>query len=348
MSYITMEDVDRSSKVLEGMRAAHNAEPNPDYATGKDRLDRQERALLDYADRLVEAMQQDFSHRSKAECDNFDVTTTIGDIRHAKKNLRRWMRPRNPGVPMHLRPASARVVPQPLGVVGIISPWNFPVFLGLAPMAAALAAGNRVMLKPSELSPRTSEVMTEMLHGAFDPHEARVFNGGAEVAAKFSELPFDHLIFTGSTVVGRKVAAAASPNLTPVTLEPGGKSPAIVTPSANLDRAAERIAYGKTANAGQICVAPDYAMVPRQHLETFIGKVEVQMRSFFPRFAGNDDYTAMISDRHLARARGLIADAEERGARVIRLEEDGKGDANVRHLAPALIVDPPLEALAMQ
>ena len=348
MSYIDLEDVNRSAKVLEGMRAAHDADPTPDRATRLDRLNRLEKAVFGYADQLVEAMQQDFSHRAKPECDNFDVTTTIGDIRHAKRNLRRWMRIRNAGVPKHLLPAGARIAPQPKGVVGVISPWNFPVFLALAPMAYALAAGNRVMLKPSELSPRTSEVMTQMLHEAFEPDEVRVFNGGAEVAAKFSELPFDHLIFTGSTNVGRKVAAAAAKNLTPVTLELGGKSPAIVTPSANLDRAAERIAFGKTSNAGQICVSPDYAMVPRDKLESFLEKIEAKMRSFYPSFAGNKDYTAMISDRHLARARGLIDDAAQRGARIIRLEEDGGGDPSVRQLPPALIVDPPLDSLVMQ
>ncbi|MEM9724367.1 MAG: coniferyl aldehyde dehydrogenase [Pseudomonadota bacterium] len=348
MSYISLEDVDRPSKVLEGMRAAHNADPAPTYEVRKARLDRLEKALNEYADRLVEAMQQDFSHRSQAECDNFDVTASIGDVRNAKRHLKKWMKTRNPGVPKHLMPAKARVAPQPLGVIGIISPWNFPVFLAIGPMAAALAAGNRVMLKPSELSPRTSEVMTEMLHKAFEADEVRVFNGGPEVASKFSELPFDHLLFTGSTSIGRKVAAAAAPNLTPVTLELGGKSPAIITPSANMDRAAERIAFGKTANAGQICVAPDYALVPRDKVETFLEKVQEKMRSFYPTFAGNKDYTAMITDRHLSRARGLIANAEENGARVIRLEEEGKGDPNVRQLAPAIVVDPPLETQVMQ
>lgn len=330
---------------FDAARAAHLAEPNPPRALRKDRLKRLEAALEAYGDRLVKAMSEDFSHRSEAESSSFDVTIPIGDVRHNRRKLGKWMRPRRAGMPMHLLPARGRIIPQPKGVVGVISPWNFPVYLATAPIAAALAAGNRVLLKPSELSPATSEVLAEMLGGAFEATEVSVHTGGPELAAAFSKLPFNHLFFTGSTAVGRKVAAAAAENLTPITLELGGKSPAIVGQAGDLSRAAERIGYGKTANAGQICVAPDYAMVPRGQMRPFADEVAAVWQRFYPEGIASDDYTAIVSDRHRTRLEEMLSEAEDAGAEVIRV---GDAPTNSRKMAPALVLDPPRDIRLMQ
>ena len=326
-------------KALGAMRRAHNLDPNPSYAIRRDRLKRLERCLLENADRLVAAISADFSHRSAVESHNFDVTVPIGDVRFARRNLKRWMRVRKVRTPKHLLPAHGRIHPQPLGVVGVISPWNFPVYLTIGPLVTALAAGNRVMIKPSELTPRTSEVLHDMIAATFAPDEVAVFTGGPDVASEFSNLPFDHLLFTGSTAVGRRVALAAANNLTPVTLELGGKSPAVITPSADIDLAARRIAWGKTANAGQICIAPDYALVPRSQLDDFVERFASVVKTFYPQGAESADYTAIISDRHRERLVSMLDEAEESGAKVIRLAE-GNVAPGQRKLAPAIVVDP--------
>ncbi|PIE12551.1 MAG: coniferyl aldehyde dehydrogenase [Rhodobacterales bacterium] len=341
------------------MKQAHQAEPNPDLAMRKDdpnpdlamrkdRLNRLETAMLRFADRLVTAMNEDFSHRSASEAGTFDVTIPIGDIRMNRRKLRSWMRPRRYHMPKHLLPlpARGRVIPQPKGVVGVIAPWNFPVYLAIGPVAAALAAGNRVMVKPSELTPRTSEVMKQMIEEVFEPNEVAVFPGGPDVAAAFADLPFGHLIFTGSTQVGRKVAAAAARNLTPVTLELGGKSPAIVGEHADLAYAAKRIAFGKTVNGGQVCVSPDYALVPRAQIHDFAGQLETVLKGFYPDIASSPDYTAIISDRHQQRLQNMISEAEERGVKVIRVGDTR--NSNTRKEAPAILIDPPLDIQAMQ
>lgn len=331
---------------FQAMKQAHMADPNPDYATRKARLDRLEVALLRFADQLMAAMTQDFSHRSPSEAGTFDVTIPLGDIRMNRRHLRRWMRPRRYPMPKHLLPARGRVLPQPKGVVGVIAPWNFPVYLAIGPVAAALAAGNRVMLKPSELTPRTSEVIKKMIEEVFDPNVVDVFTGGAEIAGAFSELPFGHLLFTGSTPVGRLVAQAAAKNLTPVTLELGGKSPAIVGEYADLSYAARRIAFGKTANGGQVCVSPDYALVPRAKMHEFACEVEKALTSFYPDVANTADYTAIISERHQKRLQGMIKEAEGRGTKVVRI--GNTRGTNTRKEAPALLIDPPLDIEAMQ
>ncbi|MEM7268355.1 MAG: coniferyl aldehyde dehydrogenase [Pseudomonadota bacterium] len=347
MNMQTTEAAVEPHLILNAMRSAHKAEPYPNYQTRKDRLQRLEKAMHDYADRLVAAMQEDFSHRSAAECNSFDVTLPIGEIRFARRRLRKWMRGKFVMAPKHLLPARGRIAPQPLGVVGIIAPWNFPVLLAIAPAAAALAAGNRMMIKPSEITPKTSAVMTEMLEGAFAPEEIAVVNGGPIISAEFSKLPFDHLLFTGSTKVGREVAKAAAENLTPVTLELGGKSPAIVTPSADMNLAAKRIAFGKTTNAGQICMSPDYAFVPRAELESFTDKLIEAMKGYYPDFGGSDDYTAIVSEGHVARLKAMVDEAEAAGAKVIRLEQGGD-PAGARKLAPIVIVDPDPSLKVMQ
>jgi len=328
------------------MKAAHGEDINPDYKARRDRLMRLEQTLLAFTDRLMAAMMKDFGHRSPAESGNFDITLLLGDIRMNRDKMKEWMRPRSYAIPKHLLPARGRVIPQPKGVVGVIAPWNFPVYMAISPVAAALAAGNRVMVKPSELTPHTSDVIKAMIEAVFDPREVAVSIGGVDVAQAFSSLAFDHILFTGSTQVGRQVAVAAAKNLTPVTLELGGKSPAIVGKKADLAYAAKRIAYGKTANGGQICVAPDYALVPRGQMERFVREVEKAMHKFFPDFTQSQDYTAIISDRHRARLQSMVEEAEGRGAKVKRLADCSQAACRIE--APTLLIDPPLDIKAME
>jgi len=323
---------------LDRLRAAYRADPYPERAVRADRLARLEAALIAHADRLVAAMSADFSHRSAFECRTFDITSSLGAIRHARRNLRRWMRTRRVRVPLHLASARAKVLPQPKGVVGVIAPWNFPVYLAVAPIADALAAGNRAMLKPSELAPRTAAAMRAMLAEAFTEDEVAVVEGGRDVGAAFAALPFDHLFFTGSTAVGQKVAEAAARNLTPVTLELGGKSPAIVTPSADLPRAARRIAWGRAASGGQVCVSPDYVLAPEGREAEVADAVMAAWRRFYPEGTASSDLSAIVSDRHLERLRGLVAEAEAAGARVMRLEETH--DPALRKFPPTVILSP--------
>ena len=238
-------------------------------------------------------------------------------------------------------PGRARIVPQPLGVVGVISPWNFPVFLSLSPVAGAIAAGNRVMLKPSEWTPKTSALLAELASEAFEPDEFAVFEGGIETGRAFSELPFDHLLFTGSTRVAKEVSNSAAKNLTPLTLELGGKSPALVCPGANLKRAAERIVFGKLANAGQICIAPDYVFVERAKFHDFIEMLQTYIKKAYPRLNNNPDYTSIISADHFSRLNRMIEEAREDGAEIISINPDGETlEPSARKIPPTLILRP--------
>jgi coniferyl-aldehyde dehydrogenase len=249
--------------------------------------------------------------------------------------LARWMRRERVATPWHLKPAWAFVERQPVGIAGIVSPWNYPVQLALAPAIAALAAGCRVMLKPSELTPRTSSLLRESVERHFHADEFAVVEGDAEAGRAFCALPFDHLFFTGSTAVGREVAVAAARNLTPVTLELGGKSPALVASSADLALAAARIAAGKWLNAGQTCIAPDYVLVDAGHADALVDALRSAVKTLYPSIAGNPDYTSIISAGHHARLVALVEDAKAKGARVITL---GDGDATRRVLAPTILV----------
>jgi acyl-CoA reductase-like NAD-dependent aldehyde dehydrogenase len=329
------------------MRQAHRLHPLPTIETRLNWLNTLERLVTEYEAQFIAAMQSDFSHRSTTDCMTLDLGTSLSQIRMAKHNLKRWMAPKSIHVPLAFKPARAQLRPQPRGVVGVMAPWNFPVYLAVAPAAAALAAGNRVMIKPSEMSPKTSQVLADAVTALFAPDVLTVHQGGAEVAATFSALPFDHLLFTGSTAVGRKVAAAAAQNLTPVTLELGGKSPAVVMPTADLSRAARRIMWGKTANAGQICVAPDYALVPRDLMDEFVQKAEAAMRKFYPKGAASKDYCGTITSQQLTRMTDMLDEVKSRGAKIIQLK-DGKIPNGQRKFAPTIIVDPPLDCTIMR
>ena len=223
-----------------------------------------------------------------------------------------------------MQPARSELIPQPLGVVGVISPWNYPYQLGMLPAAAALAAGNRVMLKPSELTPKFSELFREIVAESFAMEEFAVIPGDVDVGRAFSKLPFDHLFFTGSTAVGRQIALAAAENLTPVTLELGGKSPAIIDTDCDIAVAAPRIAFGKLLNAGQTCIAPDYVLVPRARVDEFVAAYERAVRTMYPSLAANPDYTSIVNDRHYERLARLVDDATAQGATVIRIAPAGE------------------------
>jgi len=333
--------------IFSAARAAHLTDPMPSAELRKERLSRLEAALLKYENDLIAAMNADFRHRSESDSAIFDITVPLGDIRRNRRSVKRWMKPRKVGVPLHLKPARGRIIPQPKGVVGVISPWNFPVYLAIAPIAAALAAGNRVMLKPSELTPKTSEVMARMISDVFDPTEISVCTGGVELSQAFSNLPFDHLFFTGSTRVGREVAVAAARNLTPVTLELGGKSPAILGEHASLDYSARRIAFGKVANGGQICVAPDYVLLPRDQLETFAKAIETAVHDFFPAGPQSPDFTGIVSDNHLKRLQELVAEAKGAGAEVRELLPRNTEHAQGK-MTPTLVLNPSPDSRLMR
>ncbi|WP_114394916.1 coniferyl aldehyde dehydrogenase [Oleisolibacter albus] len=299
-------------------------------------------ALRKYQEALVDAVRQDFGHRSSHETKLADLFPVLAGIRHARRHFRRWMRPRRRPIDLLFRPGRGRVLYQPLGVVGIVSPWNYPVQLALAPLTAAIAAGNRVLLKPSELTPRTADVLERLLAEVFEPAEVAVIQGGADVAQAFVRLPFDHLLFTGSTSVGRQVMRAAADNLVPVTLELGGKSPALIAPDYPLDRAAASIAAGKLFNAGQTCIAPDYVLVPRGREQAFVAAFRSAATRLYPTLAGNPDYSAIISDRHMQRLRHLLDDAAGKGATLHVITPDGDlPDPARRRMAPTLLTDVP-------
>ena len=323
------------------MREAHLADPMPELETRRDRLQRLLKGLEEREEAFTQAISTDFGQRSAFETANYDITVTLADIKYQIRNLARWMRIRKRSVPLHLMPGRARIVPQPLGVVGVISPWNFPVFLGLSPVAGAIAAGNRVMLKPSEWTPKTSALLAELASEAFEPDEFAVFEGGIETGRAFSELPFDHLLFTGSTRVAKEVSNSAAKNLTPLTLELGGKSPALVCPGANLKRAAERIVFGKLANAGQICIAPDYVFVERAKFHDFIELLQIYSKKAYPRLNNNPDYTSIISADHFSRLNRMIEEAREDGAEIISINPDGETlEPSARKIPPTLILRP--------
>lgn len=326
-------------RILEAQRAAMLRDGPPTAIKRKQDLDALLELIRGYQDRLVKSVSEDFGNRSAHETLLAEVLGVIKPIKHARKNLKRWMKPARRPMELELLPARAEIQYQPLGVIGIMAPWNYPFYLTINPLIGALAAGNRVMLKPSELTPRTSQLIKDMLAEAFDETEVAVVLGGPEIAGAFSRLPFDHLLYTGSTSVGRKVMMAAAENLVPVTLELGGKSPAIVGLDYPLEHAASRIAFGKLLNAGQTCIAPDYCWVPEGKVDRFVDLVTEQASSMYPTLADNPDYTSIVADRHYARIQALIEDARNKGARVIEINPAGETVSNQRKIPPTLLLD---------
>ncbi|MDM7941293.1 MAG: coniferyl aldehyde dehydrogenase [Hydrogenophaga sp.] len=327
--------------LFDAQHSASRQQIDVPLALRRDRLARL-RALIDtHGTALSDAVQADFGVRSRQVTEVADLFVLRAAIGQLHKELPHWMKTRRVPTPLYLQPASAHLQRQPLGVVGVIGPWNYPLQLNLGPAATALAAGNRVMLKPSELTPHSSALMASLVQGVFSAEEFSVVLGGADVAHDFASLPFDHLFFTGSTAVGRKVAAAAAANLTPTTLELGGKSPCIVDASCNLDEAALKIAHGKLLNAGQTCIAPDYVLLPRGQEAAFERAYSAAVARLFPVIAGNADYTAIVSDRHFARLQALLGEASAQGARVVDVAPAGPtGASTARQMNPTLVFDP--------
>lgn len=321
----------------------------PDLAQRRADLVRLRDAFRRRAGEMHAAIRGDFGHRSQHENLISESMIVLAEIELALRKLRAWSRPRRARVGWKFWPARAQVRPSPVGVVGIISPWNYPVNLALVPLASAIAAGNHVFLKPSEHAPRTSAWLRDLLAEVFPADRVAVALGGSDVGAAFSALPFDHLLFTGSTAVGRKVMAAAAPNLTPVTLELGGKAPAIVCADFPLDIAAARIASGKWFNAGQTCIGVDYALVDAPRRDAFVAALRKEVTARFGDLKNAHDYTRIINDAQLQRLQGYLADARARGCEVIELiAVDPARVTAERLLPPTLVVDPPDAADVMQ
>src|SRR5580692_11166832 len=340
---------DALDDTFERMFELTRSRPAPTLAERLDRLARLRAAVSENEARFEQAISADFGHRCATETAIAETLLVLGEIKHATKHLKKWMAPQRIATALQFAPARNRLMPQPLGVIGIIAPWNYPLQLTLAPAVGALAAGNRVMIKPSELVPRFSALLSEVIAAKFDASEIVVTGIEDDIAKAFASLPFDHLIFTGSTRVGRLVAEAAGRNLTPITLELGGKSPAIVDRSADINEAAERIAYGKLLNAGQTCIAPDYALVPENELQTFADKVAGHMRRMFGTDPANKDYTSVISDRHYARLEALVADAAAKGARILQpAKADDPAWKRMRKFPPTIVVGATPDMTIMQ
>lgn len=339
-------DLNELTAQFSAQRQAFAGNPMPPAAQRLQWLKSLRQMLLSHQDALIAAINDDFSGRSADETRLAELMPSVQGVRHAERHLKQWMKASPRKVGLAFQPASAKVVYQPLGVVGIIVPWNYPLFLAMGPLTGALAAGNRVMLKLSEATPATGLLLKQLVQSAFPEDLISVVLGEADVGEAFSRLPFDHLLFTGATSIGRHVMLAAAQNLTPVTLELGGKSPAIVSTTVPLADAAERIAFGKTLNAGQTCVAPDYVLVPRERMDDFATAYRNVVHRFYPTVADNPDYSAIINPRHLARLESYLSDARDKGATIIDLypQEPRKG----RRLPPHLLLQVSDEMRVMQ
>ncbi|MEW9622778.1 coniferyl aldehyde dehydrogenase [Rhodanobacter geophilus] len=330
-----MSDLDT---ILQRMRDAHARDPLPEWHVRAQRLRRLETMLHGRREDIAAAIHADFGNRPAEETELLEIFPSLSALRHALRHGRRWMRPRRRFADLLFLPARTELHPQPLGVVGIIVPWNYPLYLAVGPLVDALAAGNRVMLKMSEFTPRFSALFAELVGRHFAPGEVSVVNGDAAVGQAFAALPFDHLLFTGSTAVGHHVMRAASANLTPVTLELGGKSPAIVGPGARMPHAAERILFGKLVNAGQTCIAPDYVLLPRARMAEFVAAARAAVARLYPDLARNPQYASIATERHYARLSALRDDAQAAGASIESLG-DAAPDASRRLLPPVLLTN---------
>ncbi len=340
-------------RLLEIQKAACIRDGLPSAETRIERLDRSIELLCNHGDALCEAMSADFGHRSMDQSRFSDISGSIDTLKYAKKHVHSWMRPakRATQFPLGLFGARAAVHYQPKGVVGIISPWNFPVNLTFAPLAGILAAGNRAMIKPSEFTEQTSALMAELIAKYYEEEEVAVVTGGAGVGAKFSSLPFDHMVFTGATSIAHHVMRAAAENLVPVTLELGGKSPVIISESADVPKAALRIMSGKTLNAGQICLAPDYVFLPEGKETEFVEAAKSAVSAMFPDgLRDNDDYTSVINKRHLDRLNTYLQDARAKGADVIAINSNDEDFSQQTHhkMAPHIVVNATDDMLVMQ
>ena len=349
---MSQEKIQEMEKILNLQKKLYIEEETPSLELRQDRLNRCVEMLKKYNVEILDAIQEDFGNRDSKAGFMSEIMSTIGSINYAKENVKKWMkdekRKSNSSQPFAIRTvmsllgAKSWIKYQPLGTVGVISPWNFPINLVLAPLGTIFAAGNRVMIKPSEFTPVTSDLTEKMFSEFFDVSEAAVFTGGPDVAAAFSSLSFDHLLFTGSTQTGKLVMKSASENLVPVTLELGGKSPVIVDENADLKNTATKVMRGKTMNAGQICLAPDYVMVPKGKSEEFVKESETAVKSMYENLKYNQSYTSVINEKHYDRLNSLLEDAKEKGAdiRVINPADEDFSQQEVHKIPPTLVLNP--------
>ncbi|WP_295717605.1 coniferyl aldehyde dehydrogenase [uncultured Halovibrio sp.] len=333
------KQIQQISRAFSAQREAFRAQPMPSGTERREHLKRLKRVLLANQDALCDAISEDFGGRSRDETLLAEIMPSIQNINYSLSHLSSWMKPEKRKVHVLFQPARNEVHYEPLGVVGIMVPWNYPLFLAAGPLTAALAAGNRVMLKLSEFTPATSAMLERLLHETFPSDLVTVINGEADVAQAFSSQPFDHLLFTGSTPIGRMVMKAAAENLTPVTLELGGKSPAIISREVPMKDAAERIAFGKCINAGQTCVAPDYILCPRDRVNSFVDSFRSAVARMYPTIKDNPDYTSIINERQHERLTGVLDDARGKGADIIQINPGNEyfGE-DTRKLPPHLVL----------
>ena len=340
-----MTSFDNLNEILEKQKKAHLTEGPLSVETRKEWIDRCIALLIKYQNEIAEAISEDFGHRSTESSLLADVAGSIGSLKSAKENIKKWVKPEKRKVTpsiLGLLGAKLRLEYQPLGTVGVISPWNFPVTLTFGPLGSIFAAGNRAMIKPSEFTPKTSELMKKMFEEAFSEEEVAVFTGGPDLGEAFSSLPFDHLLFTGATSIAKHVMRAASENLVPVTLELGGKSPVIISKKSNFEVSVNRVMAGKTMNAGQICLAPDYVFIPKDKKEEFISQSKKVITDMYPSLKDNPDYTSVINQRHYDRLQGYVEEAKEKGFEVIEINPSNEDFSQQAHhkIPPTLIVDP--------
>ena len=351
------ETIQNMHRVLELQKSLNIKEGATSLELRADRLDRVVSMVMKYEKEIISALQEDFGNRDPVMSAATEVGSVVGPMIHAKKNLKKWMKTEKRkaaiaplGSALSLLGAKAEIRYQPKGVVGAISPWNFPLNLALAPLAGILSSGNRVMLKPSELTPASSELTKSMIEESFDESEIAVFTGDPEVGAAFSGLAFDHLIFTGGTAIAKHVMKAASENLVPLTLELGGKSPVVVGKSSKIKETATRVMQGKTMNAGQICLAPDYALVPEDSVEEFVQASVDVTSEMYPDMKDNEDFTSIINQKHYDRIQGYISDAKEKGADVVEINPANEDFSQQPHhkIPPTLILNPTEDMQVMQ
>lgn len=330
--------IEYTHKIFEAQKKAYASHPMPSAEERIGLIKRLRPVLLKYSDELCQAVNEDFGNRAFAETKMAEIIPSLEYANYLCKNVKSWMKPSKRKLPINVQPAKARVVYQPKGVVGVITPWNYPLFLAISPMLTALAAGNRVMIKMSEYTPRTGMLLKKLIGEVYSEDQVAVITGEADVGIAFSKVAWDHLLFTGSTSVGKLVMRAAAENLTPVTLELGGKSPAIISDAVPMSDACERIAFGKCFNAGQTCVAPDYILCPAHRLEEFVTEITTKVTDMYPSMF-SDDYTSVITDRQLTRLKDYLEDAKAKGARIIEVNPGGEDFSKSRKLPLHLILD---------
>ncbi|EEB79183.1 aldehyde dehydrogenase (NAD) family protein [marine gamma proteobacterium HTCC2148] len=340
------------NRILEAQRSAFKAEGPVALETRVDRIDRCIAMLVDNQEAICAAVDKDFGSRSKHVTLMTDIMTSVGSLKFVKKNLKKWIKPekRTPFIPMNFLGGKAYVKHQPKGVVGVMTPWNVPVNMIFSPLADILGAGNRAMIKPSEFTPHTAELMKHLFAQYFEETEICVVTGGPETGAAFSSLRFDHIIFTGATTIGRLVMKAAAENMVPVTLELGGKSPVIVSEQVDINKAAESIITGKAMNGGQLCISPDYCFVPQGKLEAFVKQCRSVIAQQYPTVQGNADFTACINTRHFDRVKSYIDEARDKGARIVPLCPQGEefSSPDEHKIALHLVIDPDDSLACMQ